>query len=69
MTRTAVPPYLVSKEADGCFRLTIRTTRYNSQGYPLVTSELLADTFKTATAARTHAKDEYAAKPTEISTK
>ena len=27
-------PFLINKDEDGKFRLTVRTTRYNSQGYP-----------------------------------
>lgn len=69
MSRIAVSPFLVSKESDGCFRLTRRATRFNSQGYPLVTTELLTDTFKTATAARAHARDEYGAEKGDISSK
>jgi hypothetical protein len=69
MSRSAVTPYLIHKDEDGTFRLTVRTTRFNSQGYPLVSSELLGDVFKTATAARTYAKTEFKALPADISTK
>ncbi len=36
MTRIAVKPYLIAKDAEGAVRITVRETRYNSQGYPLV---------------------------------
>ena len=38
MSREILKPYLIAKDADGQFRLTVRETRYNSQGYPLVTA-------------------------------
>jgi hypothetical protein len=63
MSRAAVKPYLIAKEADGRFRLTVRETRYNSQGYPLVTATPVAETFKSATAARAHARDHFGAEP------
>ncbi|MES2989495.1 MAG: hypothetical protein V4808_16490 [Pseudomonadota bacterium] len=67
--RIAVRPYLVSKEEEGVFRVTVRTTRFNSQGYPLVSSELLADTFKTQTAARAYVKAQFRAEAADIATK
>ena len=63
MSREILKPFLIAKEADGEFRLTVRETRYNSQGYPLVTSTPVAETFKSATAARTHARDNFGAEP------
>ncbi|EQB32343.1 hypothetical protein [Sphingobium ummariense] len=69
MSRQAVKPYLISKDEDGNFRLTIRDTRYNSQGYPLVTSTLQEDLFATATAARNAARDKFNAEPGEFATK
>lgn len=69
MSRTPVAPYLIAKDEDGQFRITIRETRYNSQGYPLVTSTLQEGTFKTATAARNHAKAEYGAETGQFATK
>jgi len=62
-------PFLIAKDADGAFRLTVRTTRYNSQGYPLITSTLQDETFKTATAARAFARDNFRAQPGEYTTK
>lgn len=69
MSRQAVKPYLISKDEEGNFRLTIRDTRYNSQGYPLVTSTLQEDLFATATAARNAARDKFNAEPGEFATK
>jgi len=61
MSRTAVAPFLISKDREGNFRITIRSTRFNSWNYPLVTSNLQPQFFKTATAARAHAKQELGA--------
>lgn len=69
MSRTPVAPYLINKDEDGQFRLTIRETRYNSQGYPLVTATLQDETFKTATAARTHAKEQFGAETGQFAVK
>jgi len=62
-------PFLINKDADGNFRLTVRTTRYNSRGYPIVTAALQDDLFKTANAARAFARDNFQAKPGEYTTK
>lgn len=69
MSRTPVQPYLIAKDETGTFRLTIRETRYNSQHYPIVTSTLQEETFKSATAARTHAKEHFGAEPGQFATK
>lgn len=69
MSRIPVRPFLIAKDEEGNFRLTVRETRYNSQHYPLVTSTLQAETFKTATAARTHAKEHFGAEPGQFDTK
>jgi hypothetical protein len=61
MSRIPVRPFLVAKDADGNFRLTVRETRYNSQNYPLVTAVLQAETFRTAAAAKAHARDRFGA--------
>lgn len=68
-TRVPVRPFLVTKDEEGIFRVTVRTTRFNSQGYPLVSSEMLGDAFKTQTAARTFVKQEYRAEASDIATK
>lgn len=69
MSREAVRPFLITKDEDGDFRLTVRETRYNSQGYPLVTSRMQEETFKTATAARNFARDVFKAEPGQYATK
>lgn len=62
-------PFLISKDKDGLIRLTVRETRYNSQGYPLVSETMTEQSFPTAAAARTHATEEYRAKPGEFASK
>lgn len=62
-------PFLINKDVDGNFRLTVRTVRYNSQGYPLVDSALQEETFKTATAARNFSREKFGAQAGEFATK
>ena len=69
MSREILKPFLIAKEADGEFRLTVRETRYNSQGYPLVTATKVDGTFKSAAAARTHARDTFGAEPGQFAAK
>jgi len=69
MSRIPVRPFLVAKDEDGVFRVTVRTTRYNSQGYPLVSAELLDDTFRTQTAARAFVRETYKAETGDIASK
>ena len=69
MSRVPVAPFLINKDEEGRFRLTVRETRYNSQGYPLVTATLQDETFKTATAARTHAKEQFGAETGQFAIK
>jgi hypothetical protein len=69
MSRTPVKPFLISKQDDGSFRLTVRETRFNSQGYPLVTSILQDDVFQTATAARASARERFNAEAGQFATK
>ena len=69
MSRAAVRPYLVAKDADGDYRVTVRTTRFNSVGYPLVTSTMVDQTFRTATAARTYVKETLGGQASEIGLK
>ena len=61
MSRAAIRPYLITKEESGAHRLTVRETRYNSQGYPLVSANMLDETFTSAAAARNHAKEQFGA--------
>ncbi|HEY0444918.1 MAG TPA: hypothetical protein VGD19_00545 [Allosphingosinicella sp.] len=69
MSRTPIKPFLIAKDEDGNVRLTVRETRYNSQGYPLVTATLQDETFKTATAARAHAREAFGAEPGQFAAK
>ena len=63
MSRDIPSPFLIAKGEDGAFHLTVRTTRYNSWGYPLTDSKPVEESFKTAAAARAHAKEHYGALP------
>ncbi|HEX8583803.1 MAG TPA: hypothetical protein VGC35_02625 [Allosphingosinicella sp.] len=70
MSRIPVRPFLIAREEEGGpFRLTVRETRYNSQGYPLITETKVEELFKTAAAARAHAKAEYGAEPGQFASK
>ena len=68
-TRTPIKPFLIAKDADGKVRLTLRETRYNGQGYPIVTATLHEEPFETAHAARAYAKEHYGAEPGQFATK
>ena len=65
----APAPYLINKDEEGQYRVTVRETRYNSQGYPLVTSTMQEESFKTATAARNHCKENFGAETGQFATK
>jgi hypothetical protein len=69
MPREILKPFLIAKGDDGRYRLTVRETRYNSQGYPLVTATPVEETFKSATAARTHAKEQFGAEAGQFALK
>ena len=69
MSRTPVAPFLINKDQEGNFRITVRNTRYNSQNYPLVTSALQPELFKSAVAARAHAKLELGAEAGQFASK
>jgi hypothetical protein len=69
MSRETLKPYLILKDGEGRFRLTIRETRYNSQGYPLVTATPVEESFKSATAARTHAREHFGAEAGQFAMK
>ena len=60
-SRVPVKPFLIETDNNGRFRLTVRTTRFNSWNYPIVDSSLVDETFATATAARAHAKQHFGA--------
>jgi hypothetical protein len=69
MSREIPKPYLIEKNEDGAFRLTVREVRYNSQGYPLVSAHPVDASFRTATAARTHAREHFGAEAGQFATK
>lgn len=69
MSRVAVKPFLINKDEAGQFRVTVRETRYNSQGYPLITSSLQDETFTTAAAAKAFARDAFGAEAGQYATK
>ena len=69
MSREDVKPFLISKNENGCFRLTVRDTRYNSQGYPIVTSTLQDEVFETSAAAKAFARERFGAKAGEYAIK
>jgi len=69
MTDPKSRPFLINKDCEGNVRLTVRTTRYNSQGYPLIDAELQSELFKTAAAARAFARDNFQAQPGEYASK
>jgi len=69
MSRKPVAPFLITQDAEGQFRITIRDTHFNSQHYPIVTSSLQPETFKSALAARAHARQSLGAEPGQFATK
>lgn len=69
MSDLPIKPFLIVKDEDGAFRLTVRDTRYNSQGYPIVTSKEQDERFKTAALAKAHARDHFNAATGEYATK
>ena len=68
-TREIPLPYLIAKGEDGIWRLTLRTTRFNSWGYPLTDSTPVDESFKTAAAARGYAKEHYGAEAGQFASK
>jgi hypothetical protein len=69
MTKTPVQPFLIAKDEDGAFRITVRETRFNSQNYPVVTATLQDESFETATAARNFAKAHLGAEAGQFASK
>ena len=69
MSETAVKPYLITKDENGHVRLTLRETRYNSQGYPWVVPTVVEQNFNTVIAARRYASEHYGAKAGEFASK
>jgi len=69
MTTKPLKPFLIAKDDNGGVRLTLRETRYNSQGYPWVSTRLVEQVFATALAARSYAISEYGAKAGEFASR
>ena len=69
MPREPVKPFLIQTGDDGRVRLTVRTTRYNSWNYPIVSSSVVDETFATAAAARAHAKANFGAQLGQFTSK
>jgi len=67
--RRRTTPYLIEREDEGQYRLTVRETRYNSQNYPIVTALAVDEIFKSTTAARAYAKANFDAQPGEFASK
>lgn len=63
MSRVPVQPFLIAKNDDGTFQLTLRETRMNMYNYPLVTSTQQDEVFSTAAAARAFAIANFGAQP------
>ncbi|HEX5182900.1 MAG TPA: hypothetical protein VFW19_07075 [Allosphingosinicella sp.] len=68
-SRAAATPFLIVREGEGSWRLSCRDTRYNSQGYPIVTTTRVEELFETANAARAHAKRNFGAQPGQFASK
>ncbi len=69
MSRTPVKPFLIQPDEDGRVRLTVRTTRFNRWNFPVVSSELVDESFATAAAARAHAKENFGAEAGQFASK
>lgn len=69
MTREAVKPFLLQTDDEGRVHLTVRTTRYNSWNYPIVTSSEVEETFATTAQARAHAKEHFGAQAGQFAMK
>lgn len=67
--RAKAKPFLIQRADEGDYRLVVRETRYNSQNYPIVTATTVDELFKSAAAARAHAKANFGAQPGEFATK
>jgi hypothetical protein len=68
-TRAIPAPFLIAKDTEGAFRLTVRNTRFNSWGYPLTDSTMVEESFRTAAAARSHAKEHFGAEAGQFASK
>lgn len=69
MDRELPRPFLIARDADGHFRLTVRDIHYNSQGYPIVTATLQTEQFATQAAAKAFARENFDARVGQYATK
>ena len=69
MSTKPLRPFLITKDSEGHVRITERITRYNSQNYPLVTTTLQPELFKTAMAAKAYAKEHLGARDGDFAAK
>ena len=67
--RLPVKPFLLQTDEEGGVHLTVRTTRYNRWNYPIVDASPVDETFRTAAAARAHAKEHFGAQPGQFALK
>jgi hypothetical protein len=67
--RRRAKPFLIEKQAEGAFRLTVRETRFNSQNYPIVTATAIGESFRTTAQARAYAKEHFGAQAGEFASK
>lgn len=59
--RSRPRPYLIERDQEGSYRLTVRETRFNSQNYPIVDATRVDEAFPSAAAARSYAKQNFGA--------
>jgi hypothetical protein len=69
MSDERLRPFLIQRQTDGKFRLTVRDIRYNSQDYPIVTNVLQEEVFETSAAAKNFARTKFDAKAGQYATK
>lgn len=69
MKKETSHPFLIAKDGEGHYRLTVRETRYNSQGYPLINSTMQTELFRTANEARSFARTNFRAEAGQFTTK
>ena len=59
--RSRPRPYLIERDEEGSYRLTVRETRFNSQNYPIVEKTRIDEAFPSATPARSYAQEHFGA--------
>jgi len=61
MSKDLIRLFLITRDAAGHIRLSVRDVRYNSQGYPLVTDVMQDTLFETVAAVRSFARRHFQA--------